>query len=537
MTRFSFASAVAALLLAAPCLSAQPGDLPPPGPSAVDRLSDVVNPAPLDEKAVRGIVDAALKDRDAKQKQADDAKKQAAAEAGHEVGSDLNLRAYWDNGLWFATPESDWKFHLGGRFQFQSVWWAQPQSLRGPPPGNGGVPQQGAGGGVGPLDDGMFFRRVRLRSDGVAYETVEYVLEVNFEQLNFVVFDHVWVGARDDTYGTLRVGQHKIPQGLEMIGSDYHLTFIERSPLSDSLYTLFGPGVFYMNNFLEQNVVFQAMFHRVQPVQFGTGDFGNGNYAGSVRLTGTPVHEADGAAVVHLGGSYQYRTGDLGRTILPGATGSTFGDTQNVARFRARPNLRDGTGVGSTNFLGSNSNRFVDTGYLLADGVHTMGPELLVTSGPFSVQAEAGFSVVNNARTLYGGGGLAPLQGVGNPLFWGGYVEASYVLTGEHRGYDRRNGMYDRIRVREPFFLVKGEDGRPHWGTGAWQVAYRYSYLDLNANGVNGGELAQHDVALNWFLNDNTKMQFVYLNADRIVPAPNNGGRVHGFTVFAQYYF
>ena len=35
------------------------------------------------------------------------------------------------------------------------------------PAGNGGVPQQGATGGVGPLDDGMFFRRVRLRSDGV----------------------------------------------------------------------------------------------------------------------------------------------------------------------------------------------------------------------------------------------------------------------------------------------------------------------------------------------------------------------------------
>jgi hypothetical protein len=255
MNRLSLTLAGAALLLAPAGLAAQQPvlpDLPPPGPSAVDRLADVVNPAPLDEKAVRGIVDATLRERDAKQKQADEAKKKAAAEKGHEVGSDLNLRAYWDNGLWFATPENDWKFHFGGRFQFQSVWWAQPLSLRGPPPGNGGVPQQGATGGVGPLDDGMFFRRVRLRSDGVAYETFEYVLEVNFEQLNFVVFDHMWVGAKDEWWGTLRIGQHKIPQGLEMMGSDYHLTFIERSPLSDSLYNLFGPGLFYMNNFLDQ---------------------------------------------------------------------------------------------------------------------------------------------------------------------------------------------------------------------------------------------------------------------------------------------
>ena len=537
MNRYSLTIAVAASLLAAPGLSAQQPGLPDPGPSAVDRLAGVVNPGPLDEKAVRGIVADELKARDARQKQADEDKKKASAEKGHEVGSDLTFKAYWDNGLWFATPDNDWKFHFGGRFQFQSVWWAQDPTLRGPPPGNGGVPQQGATGGVGPLDDGTFFRRVRLRSDGVAYETFEYVLEVNLEQLNVVTFDHMWFGARDDYWGTLRVGQMKVPQGMEMIGSDYHLTFIERSPLADSLFTLFGQGVFYMNNFLDQNVVFQTMFHRVQPTQFYTDDFGNGNYASSTRITGTPVYEGDGAAVVHVGGSYQYRSGDLGRSITPGGTGSAFGDTQNVARFRARPNLRDGTGVGSTNFLGANTNRFVDTGYLLADGVSTLAPEFLLISGPFSVQAEAGFSYVNNARTLYGGNGLAPGQNVGTPMFWGGYVEASYILTGEHRGYDRRNGMYDRIKVRENAFFVKGEDGRNHWGTGAWQVGYRYSYLDLNANGITGGQLAQHDVAVNWYLNDNTKMQFVYLNADRIVPAPNNGGRVNGFTVFAQYYF
>jgi hypothetical protein len=201
---------------------------------------------------VRGIVDAAFKERDAKQKKADEAKKQAAADKGHEVGSDLSMRAYWDNGLWFATPDNDWKFHFGGRFQFQSVWWARPLSLRGAPPGNGGVPQQGATGGVGPLDGGTFFRRVRLRSEGTAHETYEYVLEVNFEQLNPITFDHMWVGARDDYWGTLRVGQMKVPQGMEMIGSDYHLTFIERSPLSDSLFTLFGQGVFYANTFLDQ---------------------------------------------------------------------------------------------------------------------------------------------------------------------------------------------------------------------------------------------------------------------------------------------
>jgi phosphate-selective porin OprO/OprP len=439
----------------------------------------------------------------------------------------------------FASPSNDWKFHFGGRMQAESVFWQQPVGLRGTPPGNGGIQQSAAGAGVGPLDDGSYFRRVRLRSDGTAYETFEYVIEVDFEQLNLITFDHMWIGATDKSLGTLRVGQLKIPQGMEMIGSDYHLTFLERSPLSDSLWTLFGQGIFYQNQFFNNNVVFQTMLHRIQPNTIGafTNDFGNGNYAETSRLTWTPLYADEGAEVVHVGGSYQWRAADLGRTIQPGGTGSTFGDTQNVVRFRARPDMRDAVGVGPTNFLGSNSNRWVDTGFLIADGVSTASPEFLLIYGPFSIQSEAAFAQVSNAKSLYGGNGVAPGQRLGNPLFWGTYTEVSYFLTGEHRGYDRRYGMYDRPKVKRNAFGGKDENGCRQWGPGAWQVAYRYSYLDLNDNNVNGGQLLQHEIGLNWYLNDNTKVQFLYLNATRNVIAPAVSGTVNGFGMFAQYYF
>ncbi len=38
-------------------------------------------------------------------------------------------------------------------------------------------------------------------------------------------------------------------------------------------------------------------------------------------------------------------------------------------------------------------------------------------------------------------------------------------------------------------------------------------------------------------MNDNAKLQFVYLNADRSVPTPAVSGNVNGFAVLAQYYF
>lgn len=44
-----------------------------------------------------------------------------------EVGSDLRLNGIWDNGLYFLTPNKDWKIHIGGRFRqgfgMQAQWY------------------------------------------------------------------------------------------------------------------------------------------------------------------------------------------------------------------------------------------------------------------------------------------------------------------------------------------------------------------------------------------------------------------------------
>lgn len=474
------------------------------------------------------------------QKQADaEAKKKEKDAKGHEVGSDLNMKASWENGLLFSTESKDWRIHVGGRFQFQSVWWQQPSSLKGSAPGNGGIPASTAGAGVATLDDGSFFRRVRFRADGTAYENFEFVTEVDFEQLNYVTFDHMWFGAKNIPYlGTVRIGQHKIPQGLEMMASDYHQTFLQdRSALSEAFWTLFGQGVFIADDYFDQRVTFQTMFHRIQPTGFFTSDFGDGNYASSTRMTWTPLYENDGRCIVHIGGSYQWRHSDLGRTIQPGGTGNDFADSQGVVRFRARPELRDATGIGSigSGVLGANTGRFVDTGFLLSSNTHTMSPEFLLIWGPFSVQAEAAWAYSQNVRQVYPTSSFGADRG--STTFWGGYVEASYFLTGEHRGYDRRFGTFDRPTVKENAFAVRGDDGNLHYGCGAWQIAYRYSYLDLNSNGVNGGQLGQHSIGVNWYINDNTKIQLQYLNAHRNVAVPANSGSVNGLGMLAQWYF
>ena len=67
------------------------------------------------------------------------------------------------------------------------------------------------------------------------------------------------------------------------------------------------------------------------------------------------------------------------------------------------------------------------------------------------------------------------------------YAFVSYFLTGENRPYNRKMGVFDRVKPYEDFFRVRTCDGNVGTGHGAWELAYRFSYIDmldgLNARG------------------------------------------------------
>jgi phosphate-selective porin OprO/OprP len=369
----------------------------------------------------------------------------------------------------------------------------------------------------------MFFRRIRLTSDGTFWEQYEYAVELDFEGLNQNLFDDLWVGMKDlPVLGTVRVGQMKIPQGLESYGSSKNLIFMERSALFDAFWQEFGVGIMSSNTFLNERGTWAAMFHRVEIFSPGSGaDFGDGDYAATGRVSLLPVWEGDGRCFLHVGASYQWRHADQGRTTgapTGGVVINPFADQMHVVRFRARPELRDAAGPQGF------TTRFVDTGNILADNVHTFGAELMAVNGPLTIMSEATLAEVENARTP------ATVAAVdrGNPVFWGFYGTVAYCLTGESRGYDRRFGRAGTIRPFEPFFLTKGEDDCLHSGWGAWEIAYRFSYVDLNDNGIFGGELTSHTVGINWWLTQNVRLQANYINTYRDVTGTTRDGTVHG---------
>lgn len=72
---------------------------------------------------------------------------------------------------------------------------------------------------------------------------------------------------------------------------------------------------------------------------------------------------------------------------------------------------------------------------------------------------------------------------VDDPVFKGFYAQASWVLTGETFKYTQ--GKFVRVRPQNP--------------RGAWEVAVRFSRVDLNDEGIFGGEEKNLTGALNWY--------------------------------------
>jgi phosphate-selective porin OprO/OprP len=91
--------------------------------------------------------------------------------------------------------------------------------------------------------------------------------------------------------------------------------------------------------------------------------------------------------------------------------------------------------------------------------------------------------------------------------FKGGYVQASYVLTGEQRKYNPVTASYSGVSPRNPLDWA-------NLGWGAWEIAARYSQISLNDIDVLGGELRNTTVGLNWYVNNNVRFMFNWIHGN-----------------------
>lgn len=203
-----------------------------------------------------------------------------------------------------------------------------------------------------------------------------------------------------------------------------------------------------------------------------------------------------------LANTYWYDEDDNGKIYAHWAVSSTFahpdGSTNanpvnngqaeaiNEARFRTRPEART-------------VRRWLDTGVIArTDWYEMIGLEKVINVGPLQI--------VGEYQNLF----LQRDSGLGDLHLHGGYVYASYFLTGEHMPWDRTEGVLDRVEPNENFFLADRCCHGKGTGWGALQLAFRYSYADLNDRNINGGIGKAATLGFNWLWNANTRLQFNY---------------------------
>jgi phosphate-selective porin OprO/OprP len=172
-----------------------------------------------------------------------------------------------------------------------------------------------------------------------------------------------------------------------------------------------------------------------------------------------------------------------GRYLIHTGVGLLFTDDQDdMVRVRARPQVHEGP------FL-------IDSGNLRATTYTNANVELATVWGQFSVQSELFISNVN----LIAGDAVN---------FYGGYVYASYFLTGENRIYERfgqHGAQFGRNVPFTNFFLVPG-----CFGWGAWEAKARTSYLDLSE--VDRGRYNDLTVGLNWYWTERIRVMFDWIH-------------------------
>jgi phosphate-selective porin OprO and OprP len=345
----------------------------------------------------------------------------------------------------------------------------------------------------GDLQDGADFRRARLSAKGSVTDLMNYFVQMDFAFFGRPTFTDLWLEQTQlPVLGNVRVGQWKQPFSLEVVSSFRYTTFMERSLLFQPFTPFRHLGAGFYNHSDNLRATWAASIFRSGQDQFGGSISDDGGLGLAERFTWLPYYDeaSDGRDYLHLGVAHFFSAPPNERfnfrtvpEIYVGENAAGVVGTSEVAA----PGAFNGTPF------------FASTGSLVVDHYHVLGAELLWVRGPLSVQSEAMVALVDRP-----GGDTAALPGA--------YTQVGYFLTGEHRPYDRKQGQIDRLNPHADFYRVCTPAGVAT-GPGAWELAARLSWIDLNDQDIHGGELVDATAGVNWFLNPYCKLVFNYIHA------------------------
>ena len=221
----------------------------------------------------------------------------------------------------------------------------------------------------------------------------------------------------------------------------------------------------------------------------------NGEQLSTVgRLAGRPFYDKDWNVHLDFSGEYVFHP-NINANGMPGVSRTTF-------NLQDRPELR------------IDMNRLISTGNLSISNVGVYGGEVGISWR--NLLALGGYYHIGETQAKLPG---QPAPGLN---FDGGYVEAGWVMTGEPIRYNVGAAAFARPKVDDPFTINER-------GIGAWELAARWSVMNLNSNitpgvpqsvtgGIYGGLQQIFGAGLSWYPNDWVRfyLQFQYTQVDKL---------------------
>ena len=340
-------------------------------------------------------------------------------------------------------------------------------------------------------EDRIFFRRIRLGFEGDIFENMEYCMQVDFNSPAEGEMKDMYIGFKDlPLFRTLRVGNQKRPLGLDHLNSSRFNVFIER-PLVVEAFNEDARRLGIASYGVSENEVYNwryGLYALENPFDDGEVIGDSRQMSFNARLASSPWYDevCDGRRYFHwaVAGMVARPDGDA----FPNDT------NENEARFRTRAELRS-------------DRRWLDTGRIAgAEWYEILGLETIFNAGPFQVVGEYQTNWVQRDATT---------PGTGPDLFFhGAYVYLAYLLTGEHVPYERDSGTIGRVKPLNKFLWPNRAGAGTGRGWGAWQVALRYSYLDLTDEDIRGGIENNLTFGLVWYLNSHASLQLNAIYGD-----------------------
>ncbi len=378
-----------------------------------------------------------------------------------EAKDDNTFKVHWKNGLHLDSKNVQMK--LGGLLMIDHYFVDDDDFVA------RGGPADAS------FESGVELRRARIANSGLLHGHVEWKLSVDFANPNSPELADGYIGLvnMDDCFGCLmpniRVGHQRVPFGLERVTPLKYNTFMNRSSATDTFTVGRRYGVMLHDLFRGGQLGYQLGYfgHDSTMESDGEIEFDDG-YALVARIFYTPWYDCECSC----------------RRLHIGAGVMSITDAQNIFVGSNGP-----VGVGTTpNLVGGNVTRLG-----AADLDHfAWNIELALVYGPWSVQAEY-FSTNFD-------------DGTNDFTFTGWYAQLSYWLTGECRNY--AHGVFGRT---SPCCNFLDNDCCCYGGV---EIAARYSVVDAVDAGINGGEMTDWVIGLNWHLNPNARIQVNYMNVN-----------------------